>query len=134
MPTYKVMDMIDGLPTFQEPLNSILAHCQKGGAIKVLSPLEHHTDQQRAWFKGVLLPSLAKETGDSVRHWETRIIMELFPHDVTYVAVNNQVCPIVPSISQYGKNKMKTLIEESVDKCHDWGFSWVTLPDRELRK
>ena len=127
---FRVVDMIDGLPTFEEPMNSILAHCQKGGAIKILSPLEYHTDRQRAWFKGVLLPALAKDQGDTVGHWQKKLIKEVFPEDIK----REDGLMVYPSISQYGKKKMTTLIEESVAQCHDWGFMWVTLPESELRK
>jgi len=134
MPEYKVIDMIDGLPTFAEPLNAILSQCQKGGAIKILNPLEHHTDKQRAWFKGILLPALSKDNGESVRQWEIKLISAIFPDDVQYHASKNQVFLVIPSISQYGKRKMTTLIEESVPMCHEWGFTWVNYPDPELRK
>ena len=137
---YQVRDVIDGQPTFEKPLTEILSKLKVGGAIKILSPIEYITDRQRAWFKGVLLPSLAKHTGDSVEYWETRLKLAVLPDDFKpyYVPMGRQVCPVVPSITKLSKKKMNALIEGSVNHLRDesiYGdeFLWVTLPDPELR-
>ena len=133
MSTHHVKAMVDGQPTFAKPLPEILSELRAGGALKVLSPIEYHTDRQRRWFKGILLKSLSDDNGESTRQWESKLITAIFPEDVQYVSVNNQVFANIPSITRYGKKKMIQLIEESVPMCHEWGFAWVTYPDEELR-
>ena len=134
--TYQVKSMVDGQPTFEKPLQEILSELEYGGAIKLLSPAEYITTQQIAWWKGVLLPALAKDSGDSVGYWETKLKLAVLPDDFApyYVPLRKQVFPIIPSITKLSKKKMNILIEGSVDKCHEWGFEWVTLPDEDLRK
>ena len=134
MKKYPVQSKVDGHSTYEKPLQEIGDEAPLGGALLVLTPLEHHTDQQRKWFKGVLLKALSEDNGESVRQWEIKLISAIFPDDVEYHACKNQVYLIVPSISSYGKHKMSILIDESVAMCQDWGFTWVTHPDPELRK
>jgi len=76
--TYQVISMVDGQPCFEKPLQAILAGLERGGAIKLLSPLEHHTDRQRRWYRGVCLPELVKndENGETVGWWDTEIKKE----------------------------------------------------------
>ena len=136
MSIHEVQSIIDGEPTFKKPLKEILAELEMGGALKTLSPLDYITSQQIAWWKGILLPALAEDSGDSVGYWETKLKTEVLPDDFApyYVPLGRQVFPIVPSITILSKKKMNLLIEGSVDKCHEWGFLWVTLPDKERRK
>ena len=136
MPTHEVKSIIDGEPTFKKPLSEILAELKQGGALKTLTPIECITDQQRAWFKGILLPALAKDSGDSVGYWETKLKLAVLPDEFApfYVPIGKQIFPVIPSITILSKKKMNILIEGSVGKCHDWGFDWVTLPDKEKRK
>ena len=63
MPTHRVITVIDEIPTFEKPLSEILSVLRVGGAIKTMTPLEHHTDRQRRWIKGVAIPTLAEWTG-----------------------------------------------------------------------
>ena len=134
--TYKIVDVIDGVPTFEVPIERIWEGCKPGGAFKRLDPIEYHTDQQRRWWKGVLLPALAKDTGDSIAYWETKLKLAVMPDKFQpqYHAFGKQVFPVLPSITILSKKGMNILIEGSVDKCREWGFVWVTLPDKELRK
>jgi hypothetical protein len=136
MTTYPAITIIDGEPTFAIPLKEILAEVKMGGALKVLSPLEYITGQQIAWWKGILLPALAKDSGDSVGYWETKLKLAVLPDDFVpfYVPLGKQVFPIIPSITILSKKKMNLLIEGAVEKCWEWGFEWVTLPDKELKK
>ena len=136
MPTFQVKDMVNGVPTFEKPLDKILATLSRGGAIKTLSPVEYITHQQIAWFKGILLPALAKDSGDSVAYWETKLKLAVLPDDFQpfYVPMGKQIFPVIPSITILSKKKMNLLIKGSVDTCHDWGFDWITEPDKELRK
>jgi hypothetical protein len=136
---YKVV-MIDGQPCLDTPIVEILASLEVGGALMSLTPLEYITARQRAWFKGILLPALAKDTGDSRIHWETKLKLAVLPDDFqpTPVAYGKQVIHIIPSIKTLGKRKMNQLIEGSVQHLREspeYGdkFQWVTLPDSELR-
>jgi len=133
---YKVISTIDNQPTFNVPLSDILKECKPGGALKVLSPLEYITDQQRKWWKGVLLKELAKDSGDSVEYWETKLKLAVLPDEFApvYVAHGKQVLSIIPSVKKLSKKKMNELIEGSVAKCREYGFEWATLPDEAKRK
>lgn len=93
------------------------------------------TRNQRAWWKGVLLPALAKDTGDSVEWWETRLKLSVLPDELKpeTVVLHNIPFSYVPSITKLSVKQMNQLIEGSVAKLHDWGFLWVTLPDSTLR-
>lgn len=132
---YPVQSIVEGRPTFEKPIEEIAAEAVLGGALKVLTPLEYITDQQRKWWKGVLLPALAKDSGDSIGFWETKLKLAVLPDDFQpyYVPFGRQVFPIIPSITILSKKKMNILIEGSVAQCHEWGFVWVTLPDPALR-
>lgn len=141
MPTYQVQSIVDDQPTFAKPVNEILADLKQGGALKTLTPLEYITEQQRKWFKGVLLKGLAEHTGDSVEYWENRLKLAVLPDDFKpfYVPIGKQVMAVLPSITKLGKRKMNVLIEGSVahlrdEKIYGDEFLWVTLPDSELRK
>lgn len=136
MPTHEVISIIDGEPTFKKPLKEILAELKMGWALKTLTPLEYITNQQIAWWKGILLPALAKDSGDSVGYWETKLKLAVLPDDFVpfYIPLGKQVFPIIPSITMLSKKKMNILIEGAVYQCHEWGFLWVTLPDSKLRK
>ena len=136
MPIHPVQTFVDNEPTFAKPLKEILAELKVGGALKTLSPLEYITGQQIAWWKGILLPALAKDSGDSVGYWETKLKLAVLPDDFVpfYIPLGKQIFPIIPSITILSKKKMNILIEGAVYKCHEWGFLWVTLPDKELKK
>ena len=131
---HEVMEIIDGQPCFEQPLADILAELSEGGALQTLTASECITARQRRWWKGVLLPALNKDNGESKRWWEIKLIEAIFPEDVEYVAFNNRMFPVAPSISSFGKKKMTDLIEECVPQLHEWGFMWVTYPDPELRR
>lgn len=136
MPMYHVISIVNNEPTFETPLAEILSKLKPGGAIKILTPAEYITQGQRAWWKGVLLPSLAKDTGDSIAYWETKLKLAVLPDDFVpfYIPFGKQVMPVMPSITILSMRKMNLLIEGSVAQCHEWGFMWVTLPDKDLRK
>lgn len=92
--------------------------------------------QQIRWWKGVLIPTLAKDNGDSVNLWETRLKLAVMPDEFQpeIVIVDGMALNCVPSVKTLSCQKTNELIEGSVAQCHDWGFAWVTLPDSELRK
>jgi hypothetical protein len=136
MKTLKVLSVIDGQPMFDKPLPEFLSQCEAGGIIQLLTATEYISDQQRKWFKGILLPALAKDTGDSIAWWETTLKTQVMPDEFApvYVAIGKQVFPVIPSITKLSVKKMNTMIEGAVaylrDEC---GLMWVTLPDKELR-
>ena len=141
MPEYKIQSVIDGQPTFSVPLTEILSTCKVGGALKTLSPNEYITDQQRKWWKGVLLKHLSEDTGESVHWWETRLKIAVIPDKFQpeMIAYGKQVLPFVPSITILSKNQMNEIIEGAISHLHDgkiYGdqFLSYTLPDRTLRK
>ena len=92
--------------------------------------------QQIRWWKGILLPALAKDTGDCEHVWETRLKLAVLPDDFTpeTVSISGKSYTFIPSITKLSMKKLNTLITGSVDKCHDWGFDWVELPDAAKRK
>ena len=132
MPAHNVKQIGSELGT-DITFDGLLREAGPGGALVAYTALQAHTKRQRDWWKGILLPALSKDNGETKRQWETRLIATIFPADVTYTVINKQVFPVVKSIKAYGKKKMNILIEESVAKCHELGKDWVTLPDSSLR-
>ena len=133
--------MIDGQPTFEVQLDLILAECKMGGGLKVLSPDEYNTEQQRAWWKGVFLPAVADCTGDSEQYWEAKLKLEVLPDEFApfYIPLGKQVSPVIPSITILSKNKMSKLIKGSIQHLREdpkYGdtFQWVTEPDITKKK
>lgn len=102
---------------------------------------EELSNQQIRWFKGVLLPSLSKDTGDSKQWWEARLKLMVMPDDFVPIEVSTgeNVYHFIPSISNLSVKKMNEFIEGCVAHLRDeeiYGdrFLWVTLPDSALRK
>ena len=91
--------------------------------------------QQIRWWKGVLLPALARDGGESETYYETALKLEVMPDEFQPVTtvINNIAFNTIPSITTLSMKKLNQLIEGSVQKCHEWGFTWVTLPDSSLR-
>jgi|GEM_PF-6072239 len=139
MSTYEIMEMIDGQPCFEEPLQDILATCKEGGALKVLSPLENHTDRQRRWYKGVALVELAKN-GDSVQWWDHELKkhcdgLALLKKEILLTDNGTPLGRL--TIKGVGKRKMTAFInrilEVSMDKKLNLGWPTIPPPDPELR-
>ena len=97
--------------------------------------LQEITYQQIRWWKGVLLPKLAEDSGESVSYWETKLKLEVLPEEFQpeIVVINKTAFNCIPSIKKLSLKKTNQLIEGSVQKCQEWGFTWVTLPDSALR-
>lgn len=135
MKSIKVTSVRDGQPMFDRPLKELLDQCVAGGTLQVLTPLEYISYQQIKWWKGVLLPALSKDSGDSVEYWETKLKLAVLPDEFApqTVAVGNKEYQIIPSITSLSKKKMNQLIEGSVAKCHELDLLWVTLPDTDLK-
>jgi len=156
MPTYPLVNILpDGTRTFEKPMDEILAEVEYGGGIEVFEPEKYITHCQIAWWKGILLPALSKHSGDSTDWWESRLKVQVVPEHFArrYVAVGNEVCRIIPSISSLshtkkGRTTMTKLIKGSVLHLHDKDmegqpvekpiykgeYDWVTEPDSSLRK
>ena len=138
---FPVKSIVNDQPTFEVPLSEILSLCKKGGAFQVLDAVEYITMRQIKWLKGILLPALSKDTGDSVAVWEARLKRNVMPDDFPPAVVQDgqNVYITLPSITILGKKKMGEFIEGSVSHLRDesiYGdkFLWVTLPDENLRK
>ncbi len=107
------------------------------------------SDQQRKWWKGVLLPALAKDTGDSEAYWEAVLKLVVMPDEFQFitVVVDGTKFTYLPSITELGIGKMNLMIKGSVAHLRDetiYGtklvdgkevpvFDWVTEPRKELR-
>ncbi len=136
MPTYQVRSVIDGEPTFKKPLNEILADLKMGGALKTLSPLEYHTDQQRKWYKGVCLRGLSDWSGDTPDEWDLRLKAlcngnELLKKELIQFA-DSKFCTRL-TIVGVGKKNLTAFIENVLSKAIEMDWP-VTAPDPELRK
>jgi hypothetical protein len=131
----KCVSIIDDKPLFNGKLDDLLDECVPGGALQYLSPKDCISYQQIKWWKGILLPALSKDSGDSIDWWETTLKMEVMPDEFEpkIIIVKGKEHTLVPSITKLSIKKMNQLIEGSVAKCHEWGKVWVTLPDSELR-
>ena len=135
MPTYQVQTIVDGQPTFEVPLNEILADLKIGGALKTLTPLEHHTDRQRRWYKGICLKGLSDWSGDTVDEWDLRLKgmcngNELLKKE-TILLENGETC-IRLTIVGVGKRNMTQYIENILSLAIEMEFP-VTPPDEDLR-
>ncbi len=133
--------IIDGQPAFEVPLTEILSEVKHGGALKVLSPLEYHTDRQRRWYRGVCLPWLAKhdENRESIAWWDMEVKrlcdgLNLLKKEIYIIeSIDGQKIPIGRlTIKDVGKKNMTAFIEEILAKSveRNWG---VAPPDPELR-
>ena len=144
MPTHPIIDIIDGQPTFDKPLNQILAECERGGAIKVMAPLEYITDRQRRWYKGVCLRDLVKhdENGETEAWWDEKVKREC--NGLAYLKKEGMVAEIQIAgestkihfgrltTKGVGKRNMTKFIEEIISKAIEKGWP-VSPPDPELR-
>ena len=136
---HKIVDMIDDQPCFAVPLAQILASCEAGGAVQILSPLEHHTSRQRAWYRGVCLRGLSDWSGDTLEEWDYRLKVEcggdLLHKETIYFGTlsdGQKVTVERLTIVGVGKKNMTAYIERILEKAieKDWP---VTPPESELR-
>jgi len=136
MATYQVQTIIEGQPTFEKPLNEILAELKIGGAIKTLSPLEYHTDRQRRWYKGICLRGLSDWSGDTLSDWDLRLKVlcggnELLKKETIYLG-GGKTC-IRPTIVGVSKKNLTQFIENILSKAVEMDWP-VTAPNPDLRK
>ena len=136
MPTYEVKSIIDGQPTFEKPLSSILSGLVVGGCIKTLTPLEYHTDRQRRWYKGIALRGLSEWNGDTVDEWDLRLKAlcngnELLKKETIYLGPGTHCVRL--TIVGVGKKNLTAFIENILSKSLEMGWT-VQAPDSDLRK
>lgn len=134
---YEPKLIIDGVPTFEIPLDDILRQVKLGGALRILSPLEYHTDRQRRWYKGICLPWLVKhdENRESTAWWDRevkRLCDGLNLLKVQHILLDDGSVVARLTIVDVGKKNMTAFINEILAKSVElnWG---VAPPDEELR-
>ena len=139
--TYQVMSIVGGQPTFEKPLQLILAGLERGGAVKLLSPLEYVTDRQRRWYKGVVLPHLVKndENGETAGWWDTELKREcnglaLLKKEIFFIddGTGGRIGVGRLTIKGVGKKNMSLFIEEILSKSLSKGWN-ISPPDEDLR-
>ena len=134
---------IDGQATADWPAIHLAAAKNEVSVIEVkeYSEAAEISAQQRKWWKGVLLPELAKDTGDTVSVWETRLKLVVMPDEFApeTVTIAGKSYTFIPSITKLSMAKLNKLIEGSVshlrnERIYGDHFLWVDLPDKAKRK
>jgi len=135
MSIYRVVEIINEQPTFEKPVEDILKDCKEGGAIKILNPVEYHTEQQRKWYRGVCLKQLSDWSGDTPDEWDLKLKAlcngnELLKKETIYLS-EGKTCQRL-TIKGVGKKNLTQFIENilSLAVTMDWP---VPPPDPELR-
>jgi len=121
--------------SFEVPLADILATLKPGGSLAVIDPLEAHTARQRAWYKGICLPTLA-ENGDSTFYWDHKLKSECNGLELLNIETLALVDgSIVGRLTTKGvsKSRMTQFIESILtwSQDNDWP---VMPPDADLRR
>ena len=136
MSEYQVIQIIDGQPCFEKPLDEILAGLEMGGALKILTPLEYHTDRQRKWYKGICLKGLSEWSGETSAWWDRELKKHCFGAELlkreTWLTERGQPVSRL-TIVGVGKKNMTAFIENILSKSIEMDWP-VTPPDKELRK
>ena len=142
MSTHEVISIIEGEPTFKKPLTEIQSELVPGGAIKTLTPLEHITDRQRAWYHGICLRDLVKndENGETKGWWDTELKREcnglaLLKKEIFFIddGTGNRIGVGRLTTKGVGKRNMTAYIEEILSKSMARGWN-IGPPDPDLRK
>ena len=137
MPTYPVISIVDGEPTFAEKntVEKIVSNLKVGGALQTLSPLEHHTDRQRRWYKGICLTGLSDWSGDTKDEWDLKLKalcngIELLKKETIYLGPGTECIRL--TIVGVGKRNLTAFIENILSKSIEMDWP-VTAPDPDLR-
>ena len=142
MPTHEVISIIEGEPTFTIPLTDILSELVPGGAIKTLTPLEHITDRQRRWYKGICIRDLVRndENGETAGWWDTEVKKEcnglaLLKKEIFFIddVSGGRIGIGRLTTKGVGKKNMTLFIEEILSKSMEQGWN-IGPPDPDLRK
>ena len=127
--------------TWKDVTAEAATHRRSRVSVEDYSEAKEWSEQQCKWWKGVLLPALAEDTGDSIAYWENKLKLSVMPEDFQPITiiVDGSLFTYLPSITTLGIKKMNLMIEGSVAHLRDesiYGdkFHWVTLPDKDLRK
>lgn len=140
MPKIYPVKFIDEKPSFEKTIPEILSEIKPGGALQILDADEYITEQQRKWWKGVLLKHLSRDTGDSEHWWETHLKRAVMPDKFLPIPIasKRKIVYYVPSITILSKKQMNEMIEGSIAELRDetkYGdqFLSYTLPDKTKR-
>ena len=133
-------------PLIKRKVKDTLAK-SKRCVIAVFTEDEALSYRQIRWWKGVMIPALAKDTGYTESYWETRLKLAVMPEKFQPIPFeyNGETYYRLPSITILSTKEMSQLMEGSVihlreddvpedDKQYKGIFYWVTMPDPELRK
>ena len=151
MPTYPVIDIVNCEPVFGKPhsketisIEKILDDVKFGGALKTLTPLEHITERQRRWYKGICLRDLVKndENGETKAWWDLEVKSKCnglaylkkegldfelkLGDEITRVTIGRLTTKNV------GRRNMSLFMEEIISQSMTRGWN-ITAPDPELR-
>jgi len=140
MPEFRITgsaDCIEGprQPLLDKPWAELYSKCVVGGCIKVLTPLEYHTDRQRRWYKGPCLHGLSDWNGDSVEWWDLELKTKCFGHKLlkTETLLTANRTPLVRlTIVGVGKRNMTAYIEAILRHAIEHDLP-VVPPDPDLR-
>jgi len=141
MALHPVKSIIDDQPTFEKPLNEILAEVGLGGAIETLTPLKYHTERQRRWYKGVCLKELVRydRNGETIEWWDSEVKkkcggLNYLKKEIFFLEDNmgNRYGIGRLTTKGVGKKNMTAFIEEILSKSMEFGWP-VSPPDPELR-
>lgn len=117
------------------------SHRRSRVTVESFSEEAEWSEQQRKWWKGVLLPALEDATGDSIAYWETVLKLAVMPDEFEPITtvIDGVTHKHMPSVTILGIKKTNILIKGSVAHLRDeriYGdtFKWVTEPDSSLRK
>lgn len=139
---FKIVNVINGVPTFEVPIDKVWEGCVKGGAYRRVDPIEFITNRQRRWYKGVCLPQLAKndENGETTGWWDDEVKRkckglaylkkEIF---FTVDEAGKKIGTGRLTTKGVGIKNMTAFIEEILSVSMVMGWP-VSPPDPELRK
>lgn len=143
--TFRIVDVIDGVPTLEVPIEKMWEDCKPGGAFKRLDPIEFITDRQRRWYKGVCLRDLVKydENGETKAWWDLEVkskcngLAYLKKEGIDFeLKLGDEVTRVTIgriTTKGVGKKNMTLFIEEILSKSMSEGWN-IGPPDPDLRK
>ena len=142
MPIYKIISTKGGCPVFDVPPKH-WQDCKKDGGVKILSPTQFITDQQRRWYKGVCLRDLVKwdgqradGQGETIGWWDKKVKTEcnglmFLKKEVHDFGDGFMIGRL--TTKGVGVRNMTNFIEDILSKSMTLGWP-VIPPDAELRK
>ncbi len=145
MPVF-ITNTIDGVAavqdnTWEDVQVEAAKHHRSKVTVEDYSEAKEWSDQQRKWWKGILLSALADDTGDSETYWEAVLKLAVMPDEFPpiTVVVDGKKVTYLPSITILGMTKMNQMVKGSVAHLRDetiyhGKFLWVTEPRKELKK